>query len=73
VSGPRRHRPTSLHLARPAALVGAVARKHRRPEGVRTGDGSAPLSPLDPADPASQRAIEAARKLTDAAEKGQND
>jgi hypothetical protein len=65
VSGPRRHRPTGLHLARPTSLVAAVHRRHRRGERVRTGAGDGPLRPLGPDDPAAVRAREAARKLLD--------
>ena len=72
MSGPRRHRPTSLHLSRPTALVAALRRKQPRSDGVRTGSGDGPLAPLDRSDPAAQRAIEAARKLLDAANRRQN-
>jgi hypothetical protein len=72
VSGPRRHRPTSLHRARPTALVAAVHRRRRHESGVRVGDGSGPLRPLEAGDPAEQRAVEAARRLLDAASGRQN-
>ena len=71
MSGPRRHRPTSLHRARPTSLVAAVHRRRRHPEGVRVGDGTGPMRPLEAQDPAAQRAIEAARKLLDAGSRGQ--
>lgn len=71
MSGPRRHRPTSLHRARPTSLVAAVHRRRRPQTAVRTGDGSGPLRPLPAGDPAAQRAIEAARKLLDAGSRGQ--
>jgi hypothetical protein len=66
MSGPRRHRPTSLHLGRSTGLVVAMRRRRRR-DGVRTGDGSGELRPLAADDPAALRAIEAARRLVDAA------
>lgn len=71
MSGPRRHRPTSLHRARPTALVAAVHRRRRAEPGVRVGDGTGPMRPLGADDPASQRAMEAARKLLGAASGGQ--
>ena len=72
MSGPRRHRPTSLHLGRPTALVAAMRGRRKRADGVRTGSGEGPLTPLDPADPASLRAIQAAKRLLDDAARGQN-
>ena len=72
MSGPRRHRPTSLHVGRPTSLVASLRRRRPRAEGLRTGRGDGPLEPVDAADPAAQRAIEAARKLVDGAGDGQN-
>lgn len=73
MSGPRRHRPTSLHLGRPTSLIASVARRHKRAAGVRTGSGEGPLTPRNATDPAAQRAIEAARKLLEAAPERQKD
>ena len=73
MSGPRRHRPTSLHLSRPTALVASVHRRRRRDGGVRVGDGSGRMRPLAAEDPAAQRAAEAARRLLDAAARSQNE
>jgi hypothetical protein len=73
MSGPRRHRPTGLHLRRPAAMVAAVSRRRRRRKGVRAGDGDAPPRPLSAGDPAAARAMDAARRLVDAAKRGSGD
>ena len=73
MSGPRRHRPTSLHLGRSTGLVVAMRRGRRRREAVRTGDGSGDLRPLAADDPATDRALEAARRLLDAAPRRQID
>lgn len=71
MSGPRRHRPTGLHLGRPASLVAALSRRRGRPEGVRVGDGTGPMRPLEASDPAAQRALEAGRTAVEAARDGQ--
>jgi hypothetical protein len=70
MSGPRRHRPTGLHLRRPTAMVAAVSRRRRRQQGVRTGDGNGPPRPLPAGDPAAERAMDAARRLVEAAARG---
>ena len=71
MSGPRRHRPTALHLGRPASRLASLRRRRPRAEGVRTGSGEGPLTPLAAADPAAQRALSAARRLVEGAADGQ--
>ena len=73
MSGPRRHRPTALHLGRPAAMVSALSRRRPRADAVRTGSGDGPLRPQNADEPAAQRALEAARSLLGAASGRQKD
>ena len=66
-------RPTALHRTKATAVLASLRRRREKPEAlVRTGDGSGPLHPLDPADPAAQRAVEAARRLISASQRGKS-
>lgn len=64
-------RPTALHRSKATSVLASLRRRREPPEVfVRTGDGTDPLHPLDPADPATERALDAARRLISASQRG---
>ena len=66
------NRPTALHRVKPTAVLASLRKRRERPETlVRTGDASGPLQPLTATDPRAERAVEAAKRLIAAAERGQ--